>query len=186
LRQIPNLLSFLRLICAPITGWLILRNRLEAALLLSCAAGVTDWIDGYVARRLGAMSKIGSYLDPAADKLLLVIAFVSLGVIGLIPDWLVLLVVARDLVIVIGVALLWKLRGRTEFTPLLSGKLSTAFQIFTVLAVLVGTVFPFTGARILRDAGIAGTLLFTLVSGLNYVRKGIKMAARESLRESST
>lgn len=181
MRQIPNLLSLLRLICAPITGWLILRNRLEAALILSCGAGFTDWIDGYIARRLGALSKVGTYLDPAADKLLLVIAFVSLGVIGLIPAWLIGLVIVRDLVIVVGVVLLWKLRGRTEFTPVLSGKLSTAFQIFTVLAVLVGTVFPFKGARILRDAGIVGTLLFTCVSGLNYVRKGIKMASQESL-----
>lgn len=153
-------------------------------MFLSCGAGFTDWIDGYVARRLGAMSKAGTYLDPAADKLLLVTAFVSLGLIGLIPAWLIILVVIRDLVIVVGVALLWKLRGRTEFAPLLSGKLSTAFQIFTVLAVLVGTAFPFKGASILRDAGVAGTLLFTVVSGVNYVRKGIKMASREKfLRE---
>lgn len=126
------------------------------------------------------MSRFGAYLDPAADKLLLVITFVSLGVIGLIPAWLIWLVVVRDLVIVIGVALLWFLRGRSEFTPLLSGKLSTAFQIFTVLAVLVGTTFPFKGAGILRDGGIAGTLLFTVISGINYVRRGIKMAARQT------
>jgi cardiolipin synthase len=170
----------LRLICAPITGWLILQNRLEAALFLSCGAGVTDLIDGYIARRWDAMSRFGTYLDPAADKLLLVITFVSLGVVGLIPAWLIWLVVIRDLVIVIGSALLWALRGRTEFTPLLSGKLSTAFQIFTVLAVLVGTTFPFKGAGILRDAGIAGTLLFTVVSGINYVRRGIKMAVRQT------
>lgn len=179
MRQIPNFLSLFRLICAPVTGWLILRNRLEAALFLSCGAGVTDLIDGYIARRLGATSKVGTYLDPAADKLLLVIAFVSLGIIGLIPAWLIVLVIVRDLVIVVGVALLWKFRGLTEFTPLLSGKLSTAFQIFTVLAVLVGTAFPFQGAAVMREAGIAGTLLFTVVSGLNYVRKGISMASQK-------
>jgi cardiolipin synthase len=179
LRQIPNLLSLLRLACAPITGWLILRNRLEAALFLSCGAGLTDWIDGYLARRWGAMSKAGAYLDPAADKLLLIIAFVSLGLIGLIPAWLIWLVVLRDSVIVVGAALLWSLRGRTEFRPLLSGKLSTVFQILTVLAVLVGTVFPFRGAGILRDGGIVGTFLFTVISGVNYVRKGIKMAGRQ-------
>lgn len=184
MRQIPNLLSLLRIVCAPITGWLILRNRLEEALFLSCGAGVTDWIDGYVARRWGAISRAGAYLDPAADKLLLVIAFVSLGVIGLIPAWLIWLVVIRDLVIVAGAALLWRLRGRKEFTPLLSGKLSTAFQIFTVLAVLVGTAFPFRGAGILRDGGIVGTSFFTLVSGTNYIRKGIQMArVQKFLRE---
>lgn len=119
-------------------------------MFLSCGAGVTDWIDGYVARRMRATSKAGAYLDPAADKLLLVIAFVSLGLIGLIPGWLIWLVVLRDAVIVVGAALLWSLRGRREFTPLLSGKLSTAFQIFTVLAVLVGTAFPFRGAGNMR------------------------------------
>lgn len=142
--------------------------------------------DGYAARRLGATSKVGAYLDPAADKLLLVIAFVSLGWIELIPAWLVVLVVARDLMIVVGVALLWKLRGRRQFTPVLSGKMSTAFQIFTVLAVLVGTVFPFPGARILRDIGVVGTFLFTVVSGASYFRKGIRMASRDSLKNHGT
>lgn len=169
----------MRLICAPVSGWLILNQRPAAALALACAAGFTDWVDGYVARRLGAESKVGAYLDPAADKLLLVICFVSLGFIGLLPAWLIFLVVARDLIIVAGSALLWRLRGRTEFTPLLSGKLSTASQICTVLVVLMGAAFPFGAARILREAGITLTALLTCLSGTNYVRKGIKMAARE-------
>ena len=141
---------------------------------------MTDWVDGYAARRLGAVSKLGAYLDPAADKLLLVISFLSLGIVGLLPLWLIALVVIRDLVIVTGAALLWRFRRRTQFTPLLSGKLSTAFQIYTVLAVLVGSAFPFNGAGTLRDTGIVGTALLSCLSGINYVRKGIKMAFRDA------
>jgi cardiolipin synthase len=141
-------------------------------------AGLSDWADGYLARRLGIITKFGTYLDPAADKLLLITVFVCLGFAGLIPLWLVVLVVARDLVIVVGVFLLWKLRHRTRFTPLVSGKISTFFQIATVLVVLVGSVSGISGVRELRVFTIAATTFFTTLSGINYVRRGIRMASR--------
>ncbi len=158
-------------------GWLVLQRRFDLALLLGLAAGVSDLLDGYLARLVKSTSRLGAYLDPAADKVLLVFAFVSLGLIGQIPLWLVSLVIARDLVIVVGVVLLWQLRNQTEFSPLFSGKISTAFQIATVLAILVGNVFTLKSLSALRIIGVSGTSFFTIVSWVNYVRKGIRMAS---------
>jgi cardiolipin synthase (CMP-forming) len=177
LSQLPNFFSLLRFLSAPLMGWLILQRRLDLALLVGLAAGVSDLLDGYLARLLHANSRVGAYLDPAADKVLLVVSFVSLGYIGQIPLWLIALVILRDLVIVVGVLLLWRFRGETEFSPLFSGKLSTAFQIATVLAILVGDAFTLKSASSLRIIGVSGTSFFTILSGINYVRKGIRMAS---------
>ena len=158
-------------------GWLVLQHRLDLALLLGLAAGLSDLLDGYLARLTQSNSQLGAYLDPAADKVLLVFAFVSLGLIGQIPLWLIGLVISRDLVIVVGVILLWQLRNQTKFSPSFSGKVSTAFQIATVLAILVGNVFTLKSLYTLRIIGVSGTSFFTIVSWANYIRKGIRMAS---------
>jgi cardiolipin synthase len=121
-------------------------------------------------------SKLGTYVDPAADKVLLVTAFLSLGLNGAIPKWLVALVIGRDIVIVVGASLLWKFRHRTEFTPLIIGKISTTFQIVTVLVVLMARVFSW---RLIHGALLACftlTAAFTIMSGIGYIRKGIRLA----------
>jgi cardiolipin synthase len=171
---------------APVVGWLILEQRLTPALVLSLIAAASDWLDGYLARRLGSISKIGEYLDPAGDKLLLATAFVCLGLIGQIPRWLVGLVIGRDLVIVIGSLLLWRLRNRTDFQPVFSGKLSTAFQILTVLAILLESAFSTKLLYGVKLLGFAGASIFTCVSGYLYVRKGIRMASRNQPAVAST
>lgn len=168
----------MRLLAAPLVAWLVIVRRFDLVLMVLIPAGVTDWLDGYAARRLGLSSELGTYLDPAADKVLLVVSFVSLGVVGQIPMWLVWLVLGRDVVIVTGIGLLWLLRDRTEFPPLLSGKVSTFFQIVTVLAVLMAAVFHISSMAALRQIGIVLTAFFTAFSGLNYVRRGIAMASR--------
>lgn len=156
--------------------WLICTNHFGWALLLTVPIGISDWADGYLARRLQVTSKLGTYIDPAADKVLLVTAFLSLGLDGAIPTWLVALVIGRDIVIVVGTSLLWKLRHRTEFTPLITGKLSTTFQIVTVLVVLISRVFSW---RLIHGGLLtcfALTAIFTVISGVGYVRKGIRLA----------
>lgn len=181
--HLPNLLSLVRLLAAPVVGWLILEHRLAPALGISLVAGVSDWLDGYLARRFASTSQLGIYLDPGADKALLITAFVCLGLIGQIPAWLVILVIGRDLVILLGVFLLWTLRNRTDFKPVWSGKISTAFQILTVLAILLGNIFSLKLLYGLRLVGFAGTLLFTCLSGTAYVLKGIQMSS-QSVNES--
>lgn len=178
--QIPNILSCFRLVAAPLLAWLIFTDRFGAALWLAIPIGISDWADGYFARKLRTTSRLGTYLDPAADKVLLVVAFLSLGFVGVIPAGLVALVVGRDLVIVTGVALLWRFRGRSQFAPLATGKLSTMFQIVTVFAVLVFHLFPSNPLRYLMWASFAATAIFTFFSGIVYVRKGIQLAARDA------
>jgi cardiolipin synthase len=176
LGQIPNLISAIRLLAAPLLMWLICTNHFASALLLTIPIGISDWADGYLARRLQVTSKLGTYIDPAADKVLLVTAFLSLGLDGAIPPWLVGLVIGRDIVIVVGVSLLWRLRHRTEFTPLIAGKISTTFQIVTVLVVLMSRVFLWRAMHGALLACFALTAVFTVVSGVGYVRKGIRLA----------
>ena len=177
--RLPNLISLLRLALAPVFAWLVVKQRFSSAMLVGIFAGVTDWLDGYAARKLKVRTETGTYLDPAADKTLLVVAFLSRGGARQIPAWLVALVMGRDLVIVVGVVLLWKFRGRTDFPPLLSGKVSTFFQIVTVVLVLLSAVFPGRLLFVLRFLGFVCTAFFTALSGINYIRRGIEMTRRQ-------
>src|SRR5690348_14486279 len=137
IRDVPNLLSALRLLAAPFAAWLIVAGHDTAALLVFAAAGLSDGLDGFIARRWGVTSDFGAWLDPVADKLLMLLSLAALCTVGMTPLWLVVLVVARDMVIVIG-WLLVKLLGLPLATaPLLVGKLSTAIQILYVLSALL-------------------------------------------------
>ena len=141
-------------------------------------AGLTDWFDGFAARRLQADHRLGVVLDPLADKVFLVTLFVVLGLLRLIPLWLFCLVLGRDLVIVIGALIARILRGVTEFIPTLLGKVSTFFQIVLVLLVLCYLAFPVRLLLWLQDTGIVLSALFTTLSGIQYIRRGIQMARR--------
>jgi cardiolipin synthase (CMP-forming) len=182
---LPNFISLLRLLAAPFVAWLLYSASYRAALLVLLAAGVTDWLDGYAARKLqaparltrsGARRRLGVVLDPLADKVLLVVVFVAMGLLGLLPLWLFLLVVGRDLVIVTGSLLLRLLRNRREFVPSTLGKVSTFFQIVVALLAVVYAAFPHPFVHWLKDTGVLLTAIFTLLSGLDYIRQGIQMA----------
>src|SRR3954447_6890743 len=109
-RHLPNLLSAMRLLAAPLAAWLILTSHDTASLLVFAAAGLSDGLDGFIARRWGVTSDFGAWLDPLADKLLMLLSLVALCTVGITPLWLVVLVVLRDMVIVVG-WLLVKLLG---------------------------------------------------------------------------
>lgn len=129
LRQLPNLLSILRLLLVPVTVELILEGRLAWAFWVFVIAGVTDAIDGFLARVLDARTKLGGYLDPLADKALLIGVFVTLGVTGVLPTWIVVLVVFRDLLIVGGAILYQMVVGPPQMKPLLVSKANTVAQV---------------------------------------------------------
>ena len=173
LRSLPNALTIFRLGSSPIVAWLLLGSRFREALALVLFAGLTDWFDGYAARKLGAGGNLGTVLDPLADKILLVTLFVVLGVLHLIPFWLLALAVGRDLVIVTGALLLRIFRNRQRFVPSLLGKISTFFQIVFVLLVLVAASFPNPPFCWLRNIALVLTSVFTTWSGLDYVHRGI-------------
>ena len=109
----PNLLSFARLLSVPLIIWLVLDGQMTFAFWLFVAAGVTDAIDGFVAKHFNAKTELGSYLDPLADKLLIVSIYVALGVAQKLPSWLVIAVVSRDILIVTAILLAWEI-GRAH------------------------------------------------------------------------
>jgi cardiolipin synthase len=158
---------------------MIVSGRFRAAVGLVAFAGVTDWFDGFAARKLKVAGRMGVVLDPAADKLMLVTLFLALGYAGLIPLWLLGLVIGRDLVIVIGALLLRIFRGARNFSPSLTGKVSTFFQIVYALLVLLNAAWPAAILRWLTLTGLGLTALFTVLSGAAYVRLGIRIARRQ-------
>jgi cardiolipin synthase (CMP-forming) len=181
LRQLPNIITVLRLIAAPLVAWLIAQARYREALGVTVFAGLTDWFDGFTARKLKASGKTGVILDPLADKILLVVLFVQLAFNNLIPLWMLLLALIRDLVIVIGALLVRLFRNIHRFYPSALGKVSTFFQIMLVLMVLLDAAFPHPILRALRITALILAALFTALSGLDYVRRGIEMARQPAV-----
>lgn len=168
LPALPNLISMGRLLAVPVAVWLILTDRLTGAFWLFIAAGLSDGVDGYLARRYDLRTVIGGYLDAIADKALLVSVYVTLGAQGYLPPWLVILVVFRDLLIV-GGAILYRLSGGTlTIRPLMISKINTGLQIALIGVVLaelgLGLAYPQL-TSVLTDVVGATTLL----SGAIYV-----------------
>ena len=133
--NIPNSLTLVRIVLVPLVVWLIIDHEMTAAFLLFLLAGFSDAADGFIAKRYGWRSELGAYLDPIADKALLVSIYVTLGLAGHLPVWLVIAVVSRDILIVGAVVLSWMLSRPLTMHPLLISKVNTFAQI--VLAGLV-------------------------------------------------
>lgn len=166
--HIPNTISLFRMLLVPPMVVALLNEYYGAALVLFAVAGVSDALDGYLAKRYGWSSRLGSILDPLADKLLLVSAYLILGWLGELPLWLVLVVVGRDLVIVAGGVAYHYFIGSYELDPSLLSKLNTLAQIVLILATLV------THSVLNLPAGMIAALVYlvlatTLLSGLSYV-----------------
>lgn len=165
---LPNLITLARLCAVPATIWLILQHRLDLAFGLFVAAGVSDALDGWLARVTQTRSQLGAILDPIADKALLVSVYVTLAAIGGLPDWLAILVVFRDLVIVGGVVVLWLVGQRPAIQPLFISKLNTTLQIGLAALALLLEGFRLTADGIL-GLMIWGVALSTVASGVAYV-----------------
>jgi cardiolipin synthase len=179
LRWLPNAICVLRiLLVAPFVFALLGRDYM-LALVLIVVAGGSDALDGYLAKTFNWRTRLGSLLDPAADKLLLTSAFLSLTYLGLVPIGLAVVVVARDLLIVMGAAAYQFLFGRLEGQPTLISKLNTACQLSFVLLTIVHEAFglPPRLALLVLGALVVST---SVVSGLNYVTTWSKRAWRMS------
>jgi len=171
--NLPNLLTLTRLALAPLVVRAIVMGQYREALALLAAAGATDGLDGLLARRMHAMTRFGAYIDPVADKTLLSAVWISLGVCGLAPWWLVGLIFGRDIMILalVGSALLFT--GHRDFPPSLWGKLSTALQIVTALVVLVVQAIPEWVWRPEPLFWISGAA--TAWSGLHYLGRAVSI-----------
>ena len=185
-RHLPNLITGLRLLLVPPILWLLGRQQHGAALTLFVIAGVSDALDGALARGFHWQSRLGGILDPIADKALLAGCFLVLGINGELPSWLVVLVIGRDLVIVAGATAWHWLIDELHAAPSLLSKLNTAAQLAVVFAVLLAhgaTPLPDWLLRLLE-----WTAAFTtLWSGADYVlrwgRRARRLARGEQVRD---
>ena len=169
---IPNIITLARLCAVPIVVWLVLRHDLRWALAMFLAAGVSDALDGWLARR-GAYSRLGATLDPVADKVLLTSMYVVLASVQLLPDWLAILVVFRDAVIVGGVVMITVLGDTVVIAPMIISKLNTLLQLALIALVLLLAAFGLR-AQLLLNVLVACVACTTLISGALYVRKGVR------------
>ncbi|MBP0465135.1 CDP-alcohol phosphatidyltransferase family protein [Roseomonas sp. PWR1] len=171
---VPNLITLARLCAVPAAVWLMLQHRLDLAFLVFVAAGVSDAVDGWLARVWNARSALGALLDPVADKALLVSVYVTLAAIGVLPDWLAILVVFRDLLIVGGVIFLWVLGVPARIRPILVSKANTAAQIALAALALLLKGFGLAAPGLL--AFMIGLVAFTtLASGAAYVLQAARL-----------
>jgi cardiolipin synthase len=167
LLNLPNILTFGRLCAVPLAFWLVLVHRIGDAFVLFVAAGLSDAFDGWLARRYGG-NAIGALMDPVADKALLVTMYITLAAIGALPEWLAILVVFRDLLIVGGVVVLAVLGHAVAIRPLYISKLNTVMQIVLIAVCLLqgGFGLGIPGLTTVMTWCVAAT---TLASGAAYV-----------------
>lgn len=134
--NIPNLLTLLRILLVPVVVWAIAQRQMEIALAAFVVAGITDAVDGYIAKHFNQQTELGAYLDPLADKTLIVSIYLSLAIFGFIPPWVAILVVSRDIMIVGAVVLSTLMERPLTIQPLLVSKANTAAQIIFAALVL--------------------------------------------------
>ena len=171
--SIPNLITLGRILLVPILVWAIASGEMWIAFVLFLAAGVSDAVDGFLAKRFHMTTELGAYLDPLADKALIVSIYLTLGINGFIPRWLVILVVSRDILIVGGIMLSWVMGNPLKIKPLLVSKLNTVAQI-----MFAGVVLGSLGFDIQVDTlklvlmGLVAAL--TLLSVAAYVAEWVR------------
>jgi len=168
--SLPNVITIGRLVAVPVMVWLILSREMTIAFWLFVAAGISDGVDGFIAKRFNAESVLGSYLDPLADKVMLVCIYVTLGVEGRIDAWLVILVVFRDGMIVGGTILSELIGPAVRMKPIFISKVNTAAQIILAAFVLAQLGLGF------ETYGLSGALQYfvgatTIFSGAMYVQQ---------------
>ncbi|HNZ30835.1 MAG TPA: CDP-alcohol phosphatidyltransferase family protein [Smithellaceae bacterium] len=172
--NLPNLLTLLRIILVPVIIIFLIQESYKEALLTFVIAGLTDIFDGLLARSLNKQTKLGAFIDPMADKLLLASSFVSLSVIGLIPSWLTVIVISRDFIIVLGMIILSMMSIKYEIKPALISKATTAFQLSTIFFALLDKVIHYDINSQWLIILCWVTAAFTVASGFAYIMRGIK------------
>jgi cardiolipin synthase len=167
--NIPNFITLGRVMSVPIIFWLLVSGQTQLAFLVFLAAGISDAVDGYLAKRFDWRTELGAYLDPLADKLLIVSIYVALGVRGELPLWLVIMVVSRDILIVMAVMLSWFLNQPVVIKPLVVSKANTVSQIVLAATVLADDGFAL-GLASVRVALVWITGALTLLSLAAYLK----------------
>lgn len=175
--NIPNTITLLRILLTPLFVIFLMRQLFGFALLVFAIAAVSDGLDGLVARLFRKRTTLGAYLDPAADKLLLVTAFVTLAVQGYMPGWMAVIAITRDILILFGIALFIMIGSEFHPRPSILSKITTVAQLAFILAVLGGNYDP----RIiwLEEPTLWFAAAMTMISGFQYIYMGLNILQKE-------
>jgi cardiolipin synthase len=175
--NLPNALTLIRILLIPLFVILLISKSFHGALITFAIAGITDALDGFLARIWHQRTDLGSYLDPIADKLLLASAFITLAILGIVPYWLTVIVMSRDILIATGFWVLTMTDHKPTIKPRYTSKVTTVFQILTIIWALLcvlhlgfGSLFPIL---------IRLTAFFTILSGIHYIYIGNKLLAEK-------
>ena len=168
---LANWLTVLRILLIPVFVTLLVYKQRGPALAVFLAAALTDLLDGYVARHRGSQSRLGAFLDPMADKLLLMSSFVTLTWLKALPFWIAAVVISRDLILVIGALAIHMAGGRITPRPTWAGKVATFFQVLTVLIGLLARFYQVTTGL---KTVVWLAAIFTVFSGLQYIVQGMR------------
>ncbi|HIJ83151.1 MAG: CDP-alcohol phosphatidyltransferase [Magnetococcales bacterium] len=175
--NLPNFLSFVRIFSVPVFILLVLNHQMRWGLFLFIMAGVTDALDGYIAKKFLQVTELGKYLDPLADKVLLTSGFVTLTITGHIPLWITLLVVTRDLVIIAGAIVFQVITGSLKMEPLAVSKVNTLMQIILISVVMFKEIRPLDYP--MEDIMYIIVTFTTLLSGIIYIFVWTKRAVEQ-------
>ncbi len=167
---VPNLITILRIILVPIFIIYMINNRISAALVIFIIASTSDALDGFIAKVFHQKSKLGAYLDPLADKILLMTAYITLAIFKMIPSWLAVLTISRDVIILLGVLVLYLNSYPVKINPSILSKATTCIQVATILIVLSHSNL---NIEFLRIYFFWLAAIFTVASGLQYIRNGL-------------
>jgi cardiolipin synthase len=173
--NIPNALTMMRILFVPLIIIFLMQGAFFKALILFTISGITDGLDGFLARFLNQQTELGAYLDPIADKALIISCFVTLSVKQIIPGWLTVIVVSRDCIILLGIAVLTLMSIAFKVKPSVVSKLTTLFQLVAVFTVLIvrSLALP-VGSEVLYLFFLV-TAFFTAVSGFDYLIRGVRL-----------
>ena len=177
LLNIPNILTILRIIVIPAFITCMLYERYDYALYLFAFAALTDKLDGFIARRLNEKTEFGTFLDPLADKFMLVSAFILLAIKKLIPLWLVIMAISRDIIVVTGWFIIFLITKDSKVETLPTGKLAIASQFLLICFFLLHINYDILD--FMEMPFIFITAILTVLSGLHYIHRGLKITSAE-------
>lgn len=167
--NLANLLSLVRLGCTPIIVWQIINHNYKGAGMLFTAAAISDFLDGILARSLSLSTRLGAYIDPLADKILLSAVFIALGSQNLIPFWLVSLIVARDILIVFGITIIWLKKKSIIIEPILLSKINTFLQMIFITIILGQEIIDYKISSFTFNLLCLMVLMSLMLSGSLYL-----------------
>lgn len=170
----PNTLTFVRLIIVPFFVASMLYQKYQIALILFSVAAITDLLDGFLARLTNQKTKLGAFLDPFADKFLLLTSFVIFTFYGWLPGWLTITVISRDALVILGWIILVIFTHNSKVEPSLIGKLANAFQAILIVYILVSINFEIDTAMIIKQQIVFLVAALTVLSGIQYMYMGYR------------